>query len=61
MVDGNDIGGLIGAGLMAGVGIATLGAVERMSENVEPRNKRRKKNEVSEGKTQDQELFDLLF
>jgi len=60
MTDG-DMGGLIGAGIIGAVGLAEMGMISRMTENVEPRNRRRKKNEVSEGKTQDQELFDLLF
>jgi len=58
MTDGMEgIGNIVGMGLMAGVGIATIGAVTHMSENIGgPRKKK-------EGRVRNDndELFDLLF
>jgi hypothetical protein len=55
MSDGIEgIGNIVGMGLMAGVGIATIGAVSHMSDNISPRKKK-------VNASQEDELFDILF
>jgi hypothetical protein len=57
MSDGMEgIGNMVGMGLMAGVGIATIGAVSHMSDNMTDRPRKKKVNA-----RQEDELFDLLF
>ena len=59
---GSNIGGMIGLGLTAGLGLAAMGMVERMADNVEePQRKKKKKQKKDTSNFGENDLFDMLF
>lgn len=57
MVDGNDIGGMVGVGLFAGVALAEMGMIGHMVESIEDQPKKKKQKKRSP----EQDMFDILF